>query len=78
MANQHIHTHRDPDLGLHRVLAGAVISLDPQVLFDPLEEQSHLPALLVDASDGQRRKGEVVGQELKPLTGLGVVIIHVP
>ena len=33
--------------------AGAVESLDPQVLLDPFEEEFHLPAALVDLGDGK-------------------------
>ena len=33
---QHANRHRDPDLGLHRVLAGPEERLDSQVLLDPL------------------------------------------
>jgi hypothetical protein len=40
----------------------------PRVVRLPIPELS-LPAALVDLHDGQRRKGEVVGQELEPLVG---------
>jgi len=33
------------------------------MLFDPFEEQLDLPTALVDLGDGERRQGEVVGQE---------------
>jgi len=61
--HQDVNRDRDPDLGLHGILAGAVEGLDPQVLLDPLEEQLHLPAALVDLGDGKCRKREVVGQK---------------
>src|SRR6266496_405011 len=70
--------HRDPDLSLHCILAGTVESLDPQVLLDPFEEELHLPALLVNASDGQRREREVVGQELQALAGVSVEVAYAP
>ena len=38
MAHQHVDRNRDPDLGLQSVLAGAVESLNAQVLLDPLEQ----------------------------------------
>src|ERR1035437_2103709 len=53
-----------------------VESLHPQVLFDPFEEQFHLPALFVDLGDGQRGKHEVVGQELQPLAGFSIAVAH--
>jgi hypothetical protein len=45
----------DPDLGHDGILAGADEGLDAQVLFDPLEEEFDLPALLVDLRDGGAR-----------------------
>jgi hypothetical protein len=48
-------------LRLHRVLAGAIEGLDPQVLPDPLEKEFHLPAALIDLRDGQSGLREVVG-----------------
>src|SRR4030065_386991 len=43
------------------------------MLLDPLEEQFHLPAALVERADGCRRKGEVVGQEHQRLAGLRIL-----
>jgi hypothetical protein len=39
---------RNPDLGLHRVGARAVVMFDSQVAFDPAEEQPDAPAKLVE------------------------------
>jgi len=52
-----------PDLCLHGIFGSPVKRLDPEVLFDPTEEQLDLPAELVKQSDGQGGKGEVVRQE---------------
>jgi hypothetical protein len=60
---QHVHADGDPYLGLHRVLACAVERFDAQVLFDPFEEQFHLPAALVQPGNGQGGQIEVVRQE---------------
>jgi hypothetical protein len=49
--DQDIHRHRDPDLRLHGVFRRAIEPLDPQVLFDPLEEKLHLPAALVEVAN---------------------------
>ena len=65
--DENINRNGDPDLGLHRILAGAVEGLDSKVLFDPFKEKFHLPSRLVDLSDGECRQREVVGQELQPL-----------
>jgi hypothetical protein len=35
--DQNIGGNGTPNLGLHRILAGCQVSLDPQVLFDPFE-----------------------------------------
>ena len=70
--DQHVDRHRDPDLRLHGVLRGPVESLDAQVLLDPLEEQLHLPAALVESTDRQRRQRRLVGEEDQPLACLGI------
>ncbi len=44
--HQYVDTDRHPHLRLHRVLARAVETFDAQVLFDPLEEQFRLPAMM--------------------------------
>ena len=74
--HQHVGTDRDPDTGLHCVLAGAEERFDAQVLFDPLEEQFDLPAGLVQPGDRERRDREVVGQEDEPSVGFGIVVRH--
>jgi hypothetical protein len=42
------------------------------VLLDPFEEQLDLPAAFLEPGDGQRRQGEVVGQEDEGVSGLRV------
>src|SRR5450759_3021498 len=71
--HQNIHTDRNPHLGLHRVLACAVEAFDAQVLFDPFEEQFHLPSALVQRGNGQGAQIEVVRQEDQAAVVLGVV-----
>ena len=44
--DKYVHTDRDPDLGLHRVVARTVEVFDPQMLFDPFEEQLSLPIIM--------------------------------
>ena len=51
--HQDIDAERNPDLGFYGVIAGAVKRFDPQVLFDPAEEQFDLPALGVERGDGR-------------------------
>ena len=58
-----------PDLGAHRVGAGAIKGFDAQMLFDPFEEQFDLPAAPIQVGDGQSRSGEVVGQEYQGFAG---------
>jgi len=60
---QDINRDGHPDLYLHRIFGGSVKCLDPEVLFDPAEEQLDLPAELVKQGDGQGGKREVVRQE---------------
>lgn len=55
--------HGDADLSHDRIHGGTEKRFDPQVLFDPFEEQLHLPATLVQPRDGAGRPGEMVGKE---------------
>ncbi len=52
-----------PDLSLDSIGAGAHKSLDLAELFERLEEQFHLPAVLVDGGNGRGCKFKVVSQE---------------
>jgi len=52
-----------PDLRSYRVLRSPIKRLDPQVLFDPAEEQFDVPAELVEFGDRQRGLKKVVRQE---------------
>ena len=45
--DQHVERDGHPELRLDGILRGAEETLDPQVLFDPLEKQLYLPAALV-------------------------------
>lgn len=64
-SHQHASAVRDPDLHLHRVLAGAQKCLGAQMLLDPFEEQPHLPALAVQIGN------QMLGEVGVNLTGLG-------
>src|SRR5258707_4507023 len=55
---------------LHRVLRGAVESLDAQVLFDPAKKQFHFPTCPVQLGDSQSGKEKIVGQEDRKSTRL--------
>src|SRR5215472_14354836 len=65
--NQEVHRDSGPDLDPYRILGSAVEGFDSQMLFDPFEKQFDLPTAAVELSNGQRRFGEVVGQEDKSL-----------
>lgn len=66
--------HGDADLSHDRIHGGTEKRFDLQVLFDPFEEQLHLPATLVQASDGAGRPHEMVGKEYIHLSILRVDI----
>ena len=68
--DQHVSADRNPDLRLDRVLGGSVKRLDPQMLFDPLEEQLDLPALAIQVRDQLGFEREVVGQKRDSLACL--------
>jgi hypothetical protein len=64
---EHVDRDGDPELGLDRVLGSAEEAFDAEMLFDPFEEQLHLPAALVEGADGRGRELEVVRQEYQRL-----------
>jgi len=64
--DEQVHAHRDPDLSLHRVVRVAEKGFDPQMLFDPFEEQFDLPTATIQLPNGQRRQQKVVGQKDQP------------
>src|SRR5881392_966015 len=47
--HQHVDADGNPDLRPHSVFGSAVEALDAQMLFDPIEEQLHLPSAPVSA-----------------------------
>ena len=65
-----------PDLGAHRVGAGAIKGFAAQRLLDPFEEQFDLPSAPIQLRDGQRRHGEVVGQEDEGFARGGIAIAN--
>ena len=73
---QDINGDRHPDLNFHGVLGGSIKSLDAQMLFDPSEEQFHLPASPIKLRDGQSWKEEVVGQENEPRVFFGIEVVN--
>jgi hypothetical protein len=52
-----------PDLGPDGILRRPVKRFNPQVLFDPTEEQFDLPAELIELSDHQRGQKKIIRQE---------------
>lgn len=69
-SNQYVYAHSGPDLGFDCVLGATKEAFDPQMLFDPFEEQFDLPSLAVQFADGQSRQLHVIGQE-----GIGSVVV---
>jgi hypothetical protein len=72
--DEHVHRDGDLELGLHGVLRVAIEGLDPQVLFEPLEEKLHLPPPFVQVGNGRRGEREVVGEEHEPLARVRVEV----
>lgn len=69
--NQHVSAHCNPDLRLHRVLAGAQAFLDVQVLLDPFKKQLHLPAAIARiefARSANQRRSQL--RSYAPVAGL--------
>jgi len=63
-----------PDLDPHGVGRRAVKGFNAQMLLDPFEEQFDLPTTAIELGDGQRRDGEVVGQEDQHLASFWIAI----
>ena len=76
--HQDINTNGNPDLRFHRIFAGAIKVLDPQMLLNPLKEQLDLPTLLIEQSNRQGRKHKVIGEKDKALPRLGVHVMDEP
>jgi len=60
---QKVNDHSDPDLGLNRVGGRTVKGLDPEVLFNPLEEQLDFPPSFEKGRNDFGGQSEVVGQK---------------
>ena len=61
--DENIDRNRDPDLGFHGIVGGAVELLDPQMLLDPFEEQLDLSTAFVESADRGRGQCELVGEK---------------
>ena len=72
--DQDINGHCDPDLCLDGILGGTEKGFDAQVLFDPLEEQLHLPAAAIEVADDQSRQGKIIGKKYQCFVGLNIVV----
>ena len=70
--DQDVNRDCDPDLCLDRIFGCPIKGLDPQMLFDPFEEDFYPPAAFVKLGDGQRRQTEIVGQEDQAFVSFGV------
>jgi hypothetical protein len=57
---EQVDAQTNPNPALHRIDRSSVRQLDPQVLPDPLKDQFHLPALLVDVGNRLCRDVEIV------------------
>ena len=55
--------HSHPDLSKDSVFGSTQKRFDFKVLFDPFEEQLHVPACLVDFGNGHGRQLEIISQE---------------
>ena len=61
--NEHVDADGNPYLCFDGILGSAEKSLDAKVLFDPFEEEFHLPTAFVKIADSQGWKRGVVGKE---------------
>ena len=75
-SDQHIHREGNPDLGEHRIFGCSVERFDSQVLFEPAEEELHLPATAIQVGHGNGGNREVVGQEGKAFVRFRIDELH--
>src|SRR4029078_12731930 len=71
--HQRVHAHSDPQLSTHRVFRTPVERFNSQMLFDPFEEQFHLPALPIELGHQQRAQAEGVGKKYQASRLLSIV-----
>ena len=64
--DESVNSDGHPDLSPHSVLRCSIERLDPQILFDPAEEQFDLPAKPVEFGDRQGGLKKIVRQEGQP------------
>ena len=76
--NEHVHGDGDPDLSFDRILGSAIEGFDPQMLFDPLEEDFDLPPAFVEFRNGGGRQGEMVGKKDESFVLAGIVEADAP
>lgn len=70
--DEQINADSDPDLSFDGIGRGAVEGFDSQVLFDPAEEEFHLPSELEDIGHGFCRNRKDVGQKYETFACLGL------
>ena len=58
--NMQVGAYSNPDLSSYGIGTGPIKCLDPQVLFNPFEEQFYLPAKLIELSYCQGRRNKIV------------------
>jgi hypothetical protein len=73
-----VRDERDPNLGHDRVLRGSPEGLEPQVLFDDLQEQLDLPPFFVDGRNRRGGQMQGIGPEHLVVAGFGVTVPHSP
>lgn len=66
--DEHIYREGDPDLSQDCILGGAIEGLDSQMLFEPTEEELHLPTAAIQFGHCDCGYREVVGKEGKTLS----------
>lgn len=76
--HQNVDGDSGPYLSSHRILRGAIKSLDAQMLFDPAEKQFDLPTTAIELGDRQSRQEEVVGEKHKTFLTHSIEVAHSP
>jgi hypothetical protein len=74
--NKSVNRDGHPDLCSYSVLRCPVKRFDPKILFDPAEEQFHLPAELVEFGDCQSRQMKVIRQEDQVTIVFSIIETH--
>ena len=61
--HNHVNGHRNPDVGLQRIGAGAELVFDTERILNPLEKEFYLPTALAELRHSESRDLQVICED---------------